>query len=747
MCPQDDIQLTDNARTVLERRYLVRDMEGRVIETPGELFVRVATFIAEADRKYGADDAEVEKSAARFLALMSSLSFLPNSPTLMNAGRPLGQLSACFVLPVGDSMEEIFETNKHAALIHKSGGGTGFSFSRLRPRNSIVASTKGVASGPVSFMRVFDASTDAVKQGGTRRGANMGILRVDHPDILEFIAAKDNLNEINNFNISVAITDDFMQAVNIGTPYPLFNPHTGRTHEIDGEEQHLDARSVFDLIIEHAWATGEPGIVFIDRMNKANPTYPAEQIEATNPCGEQPLPPYDSCNLGSVNLSRFVKSPLPTDYDPASPASGVDWDRLGDVVRVAIHFLDNVIDQNRYPIPQIETQTMKNRRIGLGVMGLADMLVLLGVPYGSSQSIDLGEQLMAFVQREARKKSTDLAARRGRFPNWENSVYAREGQAMRNATVTTVAPTGTISIIAGCSSGIEPYYSLAYQRNVLDGTVLVEVNPYFERAAQEGGFYSEELVRTIASIRSIRNLDEIPEIIRTLFVTAADIEPEGHVRMQAAFQRHCDSSVSKTINLPQTASRDDVRRAYLLAWELGCKGVTIYRDNSRPDQVLSPISAAESPAGIAPAVAQRPDVLQGFTRKIRTGYGNLYVTVNLRDGIPFEVFAHIGKSGYTTMADTEAICRMISLALRSNIPLGQIVRQLRGIGGSSQVFSGGSRVSSIPDAIAQVLESFNVDAADSPSHSQPPEICPSCGSAMDYDSGCYCCRSCGYSSC
>jgi ribonucleoside-diphosphate reductase alpha chain len=756
MCPQDYIQLSDNALTVLERRYLARDKDGRVIETPLELFRRVAGFIAEADRNYGAVAADVEQTAAQFFELMSSLSFLPNSPTLMNAGRPLGQLSACFVLPVGDSMEEIFETNKHAALIHKSGGGTGFSFSRLRPRNSIVASTTGVASGPVSFMKVYDASTDAVRQGGTRRGANMGILRVDHPDILEFISCKDNLEEINNFNISVAITDAFMEAVGRGARYPLLNPHTGRTHEINGKEQLLDAREVFDLIIAHAWATGEPGIVFIDRMNRANPTYPVEQIEATNPCGEQPLPPYDSCNLGSVNLSKFVREPMPDSYDPASPASGIDWDRLGATVHLAVHFLDNVIDQNRYPIAQIETQTKMNRRIGLGVMGLADTLMHLGVPYGSPESIVLGGQLMEFVQTEAHRQSTELAERRGKFPNWERSVYARANAPMRNATVTTVAPTGTISIIAGCSSGIEPYYSLAYQRNVLDGTVLIEVNPYFERAAREGGFYSEELAGTVAASRSIQLMDEIPESVKRLFVTAADIEPEDHVKMQAAFQAHCDSSVSKTINLPETAGKEDVRRAYLLAYELGCKGVTVYRDNSRPDQVLSPIRSDESMSPSddetrlrAAPVAHRPDILQGFTRKIRTGYGNLYVTVNLRDGIPFEVFAHIGKSGYTTMADTEAICRLISLALRSNIPLGQIVRQLRGIGGSSQVFSGGSRVSSIPDAIAQILESFQSrdESSDRLDRSQPPEICPSCGSAMQFDSGCYCCRSCGYSSC
>ncbi len=755
MWTNKETKLTDNAVTVLERRYLIKDNQGRTIETPRELFIRVARHIAEADREYGADDAQVDKTAARFFNLMAALEFMPNSPTLMNSGRPLGQLSACFVLPVGDSLVEIFETNKQAALIHQSGGGTGFSFSQIRPRNSVVATTSGVASGPVSFMKVYDATTDAIKQGGTRRGANMGVLRVDHPDILEFIACKDDLGEINNFNISVAVTEDFMKAVEAGEKYPLHNPHTGRVHEVEGVEVFLDAREVFDKIVSHAWSTGEPGVVFIDRMNRANPTYPHETIESTNPCGEQPLPAYDSCNLGSINLSRFARDPLPENYAISAAEEGIDWERLGAAVRTGVHFLDNVIDRNRYPIEEIKEQTLKNRRIGLGVMGWADLLIRLRLPYDSPEALALGERVMAFVESEARKHSSELAKSRGRFPSWEESVYAADNVAMRNATVTTIAPTGTISIIAGCSSGIEPYYSLAYERNVLDGARLTEINQLFAEEAKRSGFYTDELVGRIAARRSIQDLEEIPDTARAMFLTAADVSPESHVRMQAVFQKHCDSSVSKTINLPQSASKSDVEKAYRRAYELGCKGVTIYRDQSRPDQVLAPIrkeaeSDAAKPATAAVhTVSERPSVLQGFTEKIRTGYGNLYVTVNTRDGRPFEVFAQIGKSGYTTAADTEAICRLISLALRSGIGVGQVVRQLRGIGGSSQVYAEGGKVSSIPDAVAQVLERHFNDSRN-PAHDkgkQPLEICPSCGSAMRFDSGCYCCLSCGYSTC
>ena len=742
-----DIELSDNASTVLKRRYLQKDEQGNVVETPPQLFRRVAGFIAEADRTYNLPDEAINDTAGRFYEIIASRRFMPNSPTLMNAGRPLGQLSACFVLPVGDSMEEIFETNKNAALIHKSGGGTGFSFSSLRPRNSIVASTSGVASGPVSFMKVYNASTEAVKQGGTRRGANMGILRVDHPDILEFITCKENTAEITNFNISVAVTDAFMEALKNDTTYPLYNPHTGTTHEVDGKEVYLKASRVFDLIVAHAWQTGEPGVVFIDRMNQGNPTNPSERIDATNPCGEQPLPPYDSCNLGSVNLGLFVSDPLPADFSISDPWAAVDWDGLRAVVIDAVHFLDNVIDQNRYPIPEIERQTKKNRRIGLGVMGWADMLVALGLPYNHEKAFELGEMVMKFVHTEAQKASSELARSRGRFPNWNGSIYAKDGIAMRNATVTTVAPTGTISIIAGCSSGIEPYYAVAFERNVMDGTRMIEMNPLFERLARERGFYTDELAEKVLAERSLAGIDGIPDNVKALFLTAADITPEEHVRMQAVFQKYCDSSVSKTINFPEHATRDDVRRAFLVAYDSGCKGVTIYRDNSRPNQVLSNRRGGGAVA-VAGAVEDRPGVLEGITEKIRTGYGNLYVTINTKNGRPFEVFAHIGKSGYSTMADTEAICRLISLALRSGVPVEAVIKQLHGIGGSAPVFSNGAKVSSIPDAIAQILSRhFGGEQASTDNAGHRLEICPECSGAMVLEAGCFTCPSCGYSSC
>lgn len=757
------INLSPNAQAVLKRRYLRKDNAGKVIETPTELFRRVASFIAEADRLYGADDSKVRNTAERFYSMMSNLDFLPNSPTLMNAGRDLGQLSACFVLPVGDSIDEIFEANKQAAIIHKSGGGTGFSFSRIRPRNSIVRSTSGVASGPVSFMKVINASTEAIKQGGTRRGANMGILRVDHPDILEFVSCKRDTRDVTNFNISVAITDAFMSALASNSTYPLINPGTGKVYTLNGVEQVLDARTVFDLIVDNAWATGEPGLVFLDRMNEGNPTYPYEIIEATNPCGEQPLPPFDSCNLGSINLSNFVKLPLAGSYTIGQFAEHVDWTRLAQIVRLAVHFLDNVIDQNKYPIPQIEVQTKKNRRIGLGVMGWADMLVRLRMPYSSTQAFTLAEKLMSFVLTEGRNHSSELAAWRGKFPNWEHSIYHSESVAMRNATVTTIAPTGTISIIAGCASGIEPHYSLAFERNVMDGTRLVEVNPLFESSLREAGVYNENLLGQVKARRSIQDLAEIPEEIRRIFMTAADVTPEDHIRMQAVFQQFSDSSVSKTINMPESATKEDVRRAYELAYQLNCKGITIYRDNSRPNQVLSTFGGAQSAGSRVsveeegPIVAEftgrpieRPALLKGFTEKIRTGYGNLYVTVNAMDGRPFEVFAQIGKSGYTTMADTEAICRLISLALRSGVDVSRIIKQLRGIGGSAQVFGERGKVTSIPDAIAQVLHRHfgKTDLKGVVAGvALPSEICPECSSVLQSTAGCQTCTACGYSTC
>ncbi len=767
--------LTENAIRVLERRYLAKDDSGKIVETPDQLFRRVADAVALPDKNYGATDDQIRQTSDEFYSMISSLQFMPNSPTLMNAGRPLGQLSACFVLPVGDSMEEIFETIKHAALIHKSGGGTGFSFSRLRPRNSMVASTSGVASGPISFMKVFNSATEAVKQGGTRRGANMGILRVDHPDIEEFISCKDDVSQVTNFNISVAITADFMQAVKEQRDYQLRDPRTGEPYVINGKVMTKNATKIFNDIVQHAWQTGEPGIIFIDRMNERSPNPDLEMIEATNPCGEQPLPPYDSCNLGSINLGEFTVDEFPRDFDPNNePEKGVDWDKLRNVVKTATHFLDNIIDANKYPIPEIETQTRRNRRIGLGVMGWADLLVKLRVPYNSESALRLGEKMMEFINNEGHFFSSELARSRGKFPNWEKSRFAKDNVLMRNATVTTIAPTGTISIIAGCSSGIEPYYAVSFVRNVMDGTKLIDVNPLFERIARKRGFYSKELMEKIADDNSLQGIEDVPRDVRELFITAADVTPEHHIRMQAVFQKHCDSSVSKTINMDHSATQQDVFDAYWLAYELGCKGVTIYRDGSRPMQVLStgktkkaesgaptvpepkPIKKkVEAPAPAAKSegeketgvIAERPDSLTGITERIRTGYGNLYITINAHNGRPFEVFAQIGKSGWSTMADSEAICRMISLALRSGVPVEEIIEQLTGIGGESPLYQNGELVKSIPDAIALVLKKHFGNGKEYRRDSTYHDNCPDCGTRLEHDSGCVTCRGCGYNKC
>ena len=743
-------QLTANSLAVLKRRYLIKDDRGQTIETPEELFWRVASVIASADGNYGATREEIDDTAIDFFNTMARLEFMPNSPTLMNAGRKLGQLSACFVLPIDDNMESIFETVKNTALIHKSGGGTGFSFSRLRPQNSVVASTSGVASGPISFMKVINAATEAVKQGGTRRGANMGILSVDHPNIKEFIGCKDNLTELTNFNISVGVTDAFMRAVRDRTEYQLIDPRTGEQHVVDGKPQSLDAREIFQSIVEHAHKTGEPGIVFLDKINAKENTPEVGLIEATNPCGEQPLLPYESCNLGSLNLSKVVRAVVDSSDTSRMFRNEIDWDKLTDLVWKGVHFLDNVIEQNRYPLQQIDEATKNNRRIGLGVMGWADLLIMLDIPYNSDEALELADSVMSFIQKEADLASADLAAKRGVFPNWEKSVFAKDNRPRRNSTVTTIAPTGTISIIAGCSSGIEPIFAVSYVRNVMDNTKLVEVNPLFESRAKELGFYSQMLMEKIAEKNSIHDFDEIPKSVKDVFVTSHDISPERHIKMQAAFQKHTENAVSKTINLPKEATIDDVRTAYELAYGLGCKGVTIYRDGSRAFQVLSTKQTekkTEDEIQVAP-IKDRPEILQGITSKIKTGFGNLYVTVNTLNGKPFEVFAQIGKSGYDTMADTEAICRLISLCLRTNIDVEVITEQLRGIGGDAPVYGSGGLIRSVPDALAKVLHKhFGNGKALKAQTDLSILNCPDCNGRLNTESGCIVCPDCGYSKC
>lgn len=817
------VELTENARIVLGKRYLKKDAEGKPTEAPETMFWRVAKTIADVDADYGASEAAVGELARQFYDLMINGKFEPNSPTLMNAGRPLGQLSACFVLPVDDALSNgqsgIYDTLKAMALVHQSGGGTGFGFSRLRPEGDPVRSTMGVASGPVSFMKLYDASTEVVKQGGTRRGANMGILRVDHPDIRAFITCKNDTTQVTNFNISVAITDTFMEAVKAGTTYDLIHP---KTKAVVGQE---NAREIFDMIVHGAWLTGEPGTFFIDRANEYNPVPHLGSYEATNPCGEQPLLPYDVCNLGSVNLGYFVKQGVRPGTDPEE---AVDWDALRQVIHLSTHFLDNVIDANQYPLPDIHDLAQNIRRVGLGVMGWADMLVRLGIPYDSDEGVEMGRTVMAFLEEEARKASERLAKTRGVFPAWDKSIWGpdktasrradgsrvRPKRELRNCNLTTVAPTGTISIFAGCSGGIEPLFAVAFMRNQA-GSLMPDVNPDFVRIAQEQGWYSAELMERIATEGHI-HFEEVPEDVQRVFRTAHDITPEWHVRMQAAFQDHCDSAISKTTNFPREATEEQVRQIYELAFELGCKGVTVYRDGSREGQVLSTGKTAQAAtgaessakvtdleqqladareeahnlrvevervkgellqrdvnAGAARNKRQRPQALRGYTMKMMSPLGDLYVTINEDDqGRPFEVFCTLGKAGGAAMADAEAIGRLVSLALRSGIPIARIKDQLRGISCDRAVGVGPNKVLSAPDAVGQAIERYleekegiqealpltvrapqgATQVQGSIYHKQQEQsfigACPECGGGqMAYEEGCMKCHICGYSEC
>ncbi len=815
-------QLSENARIVLAKRYLKKDESGEPIEEPETMFWRVARVIAEEDRKYGASDGAIEEVARSFYDLMTTGGFEPNSPTLMNAGRPLGQLSACFVLPVEDALSNgssgIYDTLRAMALVHQSGGGTGFSFSRLRPEGDPVRSTMGVASGPVSFMRLYDSSTEVVKQGGTRRGANMGILRVDHPDIRHFIRCKNDTSQVTNFNISVAITDAFMAAVEAAEDYDLVSPRTG---EVIGRE---NAREIFDMIVEGAWKTGEPGVFFIDRANEYNPVPALGGYEATNPCGEQPLLAYDVCNLGSIDVGDFAKKGT-----FANPEDGIDWDGMRRVVHLSIHFLDNVIDANRYPLDEISDLAQNIRRVGLGLMGWADLLVRLGVQYDSDEGVALARTVMGFIEEETRVASEKLAEGRGVFPAWKESIWGpddscardaageriRPERRLRNCNLTTVAPTGTISIIAGCSGGIEPLFAVAFMRNQA-GVMMPDVNEDFVARAKAEGWHSDALMERIAEEGHI-HFDEVPREVQDTFRTAHDITPEWHVRMQGAFQAHVDSAISKTTNFPHAATRQDVRKIYEMAFELGCKGVTVYRDGSRPMQVLSTgKTGQDEAAGVAEIEAltgeladarekahrlegelegikktlgehdrevsalrhkrQRPSVLKGRTIKMDCPLGDLYVTINEDDtGRPFEVFCTLGKAGGAAMADSEAIGRLVSLSLRSGIPITAVRDQLRGISCDRAVGIGANKVLSAPDAIAQAIDHYiaekegvqvelEIDAT-APARAEAAAAmtarsgyvdeaavvlgaCPSCGAShLAYEEGCKKCYVCGYSEC
>ena len=731
------VNLSINAMTVLAKRYLKRDSNGKPTETPIDMFRRVAQTIDAAEPKLKGKKNSFEDD---YYQMMTKLDFLPNSPTLMNAGRELGQLSACFVLPIDDSMESIFEAIKNTALIHKSGGGTGFSFTRIRPANDEVRSTSGVSSGPLSFMRVFDAATETIKQGGTRRGANMGILRIDHPDIMDFIMAKRDQTVLTNFNLSVGLTEAFMEAVEKGQDYDIVNPRT------DKVVKQLNATKVFNQIVDMAWTNGEPGIIFLDRLNRDNPTPHIGEIESTNPCGEQPLLPFESCNLGSLNLANMV-----IDGD-------VNWAKLEDTVKLSTRFLDNVIEANKYPLPEISEMTRANRKIGLGVMGWADMLILLGIPYNSKEAIALGEKVMKFINDKAHEMSIELAAERGEFPNFKGSLYDKPGlEPIRNATCTTIAPTGTISIIANCSSGVEPLFAVSYVRQVLDNNKLVEVHPLFEKMAKERGFYSKALMQEIAEKGTVQEMDAVPEDIRRIFVTSHDISPEDHVLMQAAFQRHTDNAVSKTVNFCSNATRDDVSTVYRLAYKQGCKGATIYRDGSRDMQVLSVAKKEEEkkPEDAIPMESrkpsrkrERPRALTGSTYQMETGCGPLYITINEDDKGLFELFTTMGKAGGCAASQCEAIGRLVSLAWRSGVQARQAIKQLIGITCHKPSGFGDNRITSCADAVAKAIELHMLNEEDSPTlYVSNGGACPECGGPVEHEGGCCVCHACGFSEC
>ena len=770
-------ELTTNAEITLKQRYLLKNEKGEVIETIPEMYDRIAGAIAEAEKNYNNGEENFSKQKEIFHDMMADLYFLPNSPTIMNAGTPDGQLSACFVLPIEDSIESIFETLKKTALIHKSGGGTGFSFSRIREKDAIVKTTGGIASGPISFMRVFNAATEEVKQGGRRRGASMSMLRVDHPDILEFIDCKIVDGVLNNFNISVALTDVFMEAVKEDKEYDLISPKNNRV------VKSIRARDVFDKLVNNAWNNGEPGIFFIDRANQYNPTPKEGDYESTNPCGEQILLPNESCNLGSINLANFVIEDNKgfkdrwnwykslngnTDFISVETLLGrvIDFDLLKFIVENAVRFLDDVIDVNCFPFKEIEQQTKRNRKIGLGIMGFAELLLKIGVPYNSELGRKVAEALMKFISNTAINASIKLARERGVFPTYEDSTWKFMDAKMRNATVTTLAPTGTISLIAGTSSGIEPYFSFAYERHILDGKTLLERNELLAEVLKEYGIYSDELIKKIVDNHGmLKGIEGIPEEISSVFVSAHEISPKDHILMQASFQKYVDNAISKTINFTNDATKEDIYNAFMLAYDSGCKGTTVYRDGSRSTQVLTTSSKKEeekkddSTSNID--VYNRPKKLYGSTKTVQIGCGKILVTVNHDNNNKVkEVIITSGKGG-GCHAQSEAIGRLISISLRANVDINEIIHQLRGIRCDACKKKGLDGIS-CPDAIGRYIEEEQKYLDGEEIHITPPVFkeeekveepenesnkCPQCGAQLAHESGCVKCYNCDYSKC
>ncbi len=812
-----ETNLTENAERVLQARYLRKNEKGEFLESPQELFIRVAQAISAVETKYGTDPAEIEEVSRKFYEIMAKGHFMPNSPTLMNAGREMGMLSACFVLPLEDSIDDIFSTVKATAMIQKAGGGTGFSFDKLRPNGDYIHSSGGTTSGPISFWKVLSEATNAIQQGAFRRGAKMGMMSITHPDIITFIYAKQDLSAFTNFNISIKVTNEWMEAykaapddahivTNFRTDVQYVLPKSIVPGEYDisklisledyqnkPEAERVEVwtrREVFAVIVDCAWRTGEPGLIFIDNINKANPTPHIGEIEATNPCGEQPLLPYEACNLGSINVAHFVQK--------IDGEISYDWEALKECVHISTRFLDNVIEANRYPLTEIEEMCYQNRKIGLGIMGFADALFKLEIPYNSEAGVEFGAKVMKCINDEAHNASEELAKVRGNFPSWEGSIWDTKHQRpMRNSAATTVAPTGTISIIANCSGGIEPLFSLAFVRQVLDGQKLVEINPYFEKIAKDRGFYSQELMERIAEEGSIAHIDSIPQDIRDIFVCSHDIAPIWHVRMQGAFQKHCDSSISKTINLPHDADRALVEEVYMQAWDLNCKGITVYRDGCRTMQPMT-LTKKEKPAEASLPVKRNPEdfvprkpmrtpnILSAVRIRQATPFGHMHVTLTVdpMHNRELEVFAQLGKAGDVAASDLEAISRLTSLYLRLGGSISDIIDQLEGIGSHMSVPTRDGRVMSLADALGKTLHKYKIakdmygldeilmgkvdfstvslkdDGSNgaqvltlsTPSNADSQQAaykvkCPECEGILTFTEGCIMCHSCGYSKC